>query len=550
METVTPRDVDVRELPTEEEVEKQANSKTGIMSYFRIASCEWRLWTCLTFVFGTCVFVYSVSRTLKDAFVISKQLPVSISFLKLWVILPLSVFVTGLIQRLLSTHSVSKIFNAFLIAFGIIYFLQGLFFLPFAQSIQPGPYWSRDMFADEKMKGKNMNVLFPIILILNEWTSSFVYVTAEIYGSVLVQYIFLAFVNEVLTSKQNTRFIPPFYIISNILLMGSGLTNIGFGMWAEQDHVEFRKKEFVTFGFFVVGGILTFAAYFMKKYVENTLLNEQLFIRTESIKKKGRKQSASFLESLKLMIQSKFLIAIVLNSLFYYIAINLVELSWKNSIRVAAEVHNKDKDIFTRIVGAAEQLVVGFTVVIVLLSPLSNFIQTHGWLSIAIVPPIIVLVSSMLVFGAAFYNYPKVGGKSNLFFNDFLKDWKPNLLLECYGGLVAVAALRVAKYAFFDISKEAISMQIDVAYRAKFKAIYDGLCGKLGKSMGSLYGVILSFFGLNDARGTAPITLILCVLFSLIWIRAVIYLNKKYKQAKQTSSVIDIDLFSGKSDFE
>lgn len=537
-------------LKTEDEIEVEACSGTWLTSYIRVARCEWKLWGFLAAIFGIAVYVYSMSRVLKDTFVISKQLPISINFIKFLVIMPMSLIITGFIQKLLSTHSVSKIFDVVLIGFALCYILVGTVLLPFASKIQFDTLWSRDIFNDEKMTTKGLGVFYPLLLIFNEWTSTVVYVVAEFYGSMVVQFLFLAFVNEILTVRQCSRFIPLFYIISNILLIASGETNKRYVRWAGGDNTPYWKTEMLCNGFFVMFGVLTFVMYLLKKYVDNSILKEQLFIKTEGAKKKSRKQAASFSESLRLMAQSRFLIAIVFNSLFYYIATNLIESAWKSSLRVAADYKNVERKKYAQGIMSWEQQFVGLLVVLVLLSPVSTLVQTHGWISVAIVPPLVTLVSSVLVFGAAFYNYPKVGGKKGILVPSILNDWAPNFELECYGGLFCVGAMKIAKYAFYDISKEAISMQIDSMYRAKFKAIYDGLCGKFGKSMGSLYGMAWSLRGFNDVRASAPVTLILCMVASVVWIYAIIYLNKKYKQAIETSSPIDIDLFSGKKDFE
>lgn len=540
-----------RVLPTEDEIEREAHNGPWIqrMLSIRIARCEWKLWGLLAMIFGMAVYVYSVSRVLKDTFVISKQLPISINFLKLGVILPLSIVVTGFVQKLLCTHSMSKIFDIVLIGFAVIYLLIGTVLLPYADEyLQLDTLWARDIFADEKMGSKGLAFFHAIFLIFNEWTSSLVYVVAELYGSLVVQFMFLAFANDILTVRQCARFVPLFYIVSNLLLMLSGYTNNVYSRWAGRN--PYTVAERVCNMFFVGSGILTFMMYLIKKYVEGSVLKTQLFIRTEGVKKKGRKQAANFSESIRLMAQSKFLVAIVFNALFYYISTNLIESSWKNSLKVAAEYKNVNKKTFVQSIMSWEQMLVGLLVVLVLMSPISNLIQTHGWLIVAIVPPLVTLVSSTVVFGSAFFNYPKVGGKKNIIFSSLFKDWEPNFWLECYGGLVCVGGMKIAKYAFYDISKEAISMHIDGMYRSKFKAIYDGLCGKLGKSMGSLYGILWSSRGFNDVRASAPVTLLMCMVASSIWIYAILYLNRKYRQAIETSSTIDIDLFSGKKDFE
>ncbi|ADM12374.1 ATP/ADP translocase [Encephalitozoon intestinalis ATCC 50506] len=539
-----------RPLLTEDEVEAQAlSSTTWPLSRIRIARCEWKLWSTLAFIFGSAAYIYSFSRVMKDSFVLSRQLPVAISFLKTCFVLPMSVIATGVVQKLLVTRTISKVFDYTLIAFAFLYTLIGTVLLPFASKIQPGFYLSRDIFADDKMLYKGFEFLFAIFLIFNEWTTSFVYVCAELFGSLIVQFMFLSFANEALTIRQSTRMMPLFYVVSNILLLLSSESTALYSrrvkMW------DYKTTCLVTNSFFVIFGVLIAITYLMKKYAENRILKKQLFIRTEGIKKKGRKPTTSFSESIKLMAQSKFLVAMVLNALFYYAGTNLIESSWKNGISVAADAKNMEKRAYSASIVSGEQRVVGALVAIILLTPISTLVQTHGWITMAIVPPLVTLVSSMVIFGSAYFNYPNYpSGREGVILSSLVKGYQPNFFLECNMGIYCVSGMKIAKYAFYDISKEAISLQIDPIYRPKLKAVYDGLCGKLGKSIGSLYAMFWSLMGYNDVRAAAPITLGIWLIISPVWVYSVLYLNRKYNQSIQTSSPIDLDLFSGKKDLE
>ncbi|AFN83857.1 ATP/ADP translocase [Encephalitozoon romaleae SJ-2008] len=539
-----------RPLFTEDEIEAQANSSTTWpLSRIRIARCEWKLWSALAFIFGASAYIYSFSRVMKDSFVLSRQLPVAISFLKTCFVLPMSIIATGVVQKLLMTRTISKVFDYTLLAFSFLYTLTGAVLFPFARSIQPGFYFSRDIFADEKMAYKGFEFLFAIFLIFNEWTTSFVYVCAELFGSLVVQFMFLSFANEALTVRQSTRMVPLFYVVSNILLLLSSESTSFYSRKVKE--WDYDTTSWVTNSFFVIFGVIIAITYLVKKYAENTILKKQLFIRTEGVKKKGKKSSAGFSESLKLMAQSKFLVAMVLNALFYYAGTNLIESSWKNGISVAADAYNMEKRAYSASIVSGEQRVVGALVAIILLTPISTLVQTHGWITMAIVPPLVTLVSSIVVFGSAFFNYSNYPpGKTGVVLSSLVKGYTPNFYLECNIGIYCVSGMKIAKYAFYDISKEAISLQIDPLYRPRLKAVYDGLCGKLGKSIGSLYAMFWSLMGYNDVRAAAPITLGMWLIISPIWIFSVIYLNRKYNQSIQTSSPIDLDLFSGKKDLE
>jgi ATP:ADP antiporter, AAA family len=548
MNTPASLDESNRPLRTEDDIEEEIRNKIGFFKFIRLAKCEYRLWWTMASMFGIAVFVYSVTRIMKDSIVFAKQVRNSIFFIKTIFILPFSVFFVGLVQKGLTIYSVSKVFDIILVIFTVLFLLIGGIIMPLSFYIQPGPFWARDFFADGKMLVKGLDNYLTIMLVINDWTSTLVYVTAEMFGALVVQYIFLAFANDVLTSRQCSRFIPLFYIFSNILLLISAfITNC---LSAIIDRASYFVGNLSIWIFLGTCGFFTGLIFLIKTHLERSILSTPLFIRTD-FKKRAHKQSISFMEGIKIMLQSRFLIAISSNCLFYAIATNVIESAWKSSLDVAADAYSKKKEAYVPKFMSYEQMIIGLVVVGVLLSPVSTMIQRKGWISLAIVPPFIAMVSSVVVFGAAYYNMPLSLKQKKIRPIDIKgSEDKKTLVIENYAGLVAVAFMKIAKYAFFDIAKEAISMQIDSAYRAKFKAIYDGLCGKVGKSIGSLYGAGWDLSGYSDMRGVSSISFCVVTLFSLIWIRAIIYLNNKYDQSIQTSSPIDIDLFSGKKSFD
>jgi len=83
-------------------------------------------------------------------------------------------------------------------------------------------------------------------------------------------------------------------------------------------------------------------------------------------------------------------------------------------------------------------------------------------------------------------------------------------------------------------------MKIDPANRGKYKSVYDGLCGKLGKSVGSIYvlgSAIL--FNTSNFRDTVVMALPFVWATSACWFLVVIYLGKKYNDSVSRNAYID-----------
>ncbi|KAK6090757.1 hypothetical protein P3W45_000002 [Vairimorpha bombi] len=540
-------DIFKKELPTEDEVELEANSGTGIFSIFRIAKVERRMFCILALMFTLISFIYSVGRVFKDAAVLSRQMPLSINCLKTFIVLPITVLCVGVIQKFNVSYPFTKVFDNCLLIFSMMFIFTGFILLPYSHLFQLDSNYFRDIFADSKCVVRGYDVLLSVALVYNEWTSSLVYVLSEMFGNLILSYFFLTFANELTTPRQSARFVPLFYVCSNIALLLSGLLTGAFADYRK--NISYETAEKIYNGFFVLSGAVILVIYLLKMYLEQNVTSKPIFIR-KSFKEKGPKVKVGFSEGLREMMGSKLLLNISLIVMFYGISTNLIESSFKNSLTKGAEISGKTTKEYSMRFTSLEQKIAAVWVMVLLLSPFPKLIETKGWIYVAILCPLITLFSLISVCGLAFYNYPGTNNEPNFFFNSMCASADTVLIgLENYLGCIAVAFMKVAKYASFDISKEAISMRIDSSLRARYKGIFDGVFGKLGKSLGSLFVWGMGYlFQTRDIRKLSPISLFLVLTFVVIWINSVIYLNRKYKESVVRNVPIDTDLFSKKNE--
>ncbi|EOB13231.1 ADP/ATP carrier protein 1, partial [Nosema bombycis CQ1] len=117
------------DIPTEQEIEEIANSRTGICSYFKVAPVEYPKFLLLGGMFGVIGFIYSFMRILKDMFVMTRQDQNTIMFMKIFYVLPASFALVFLIQYMMNTRSVSRIFSIFIIGFSSLFIIYALVFL-------------------------------------------------------------------------------------------------------------------------------------------------------------------------------------------------------------------------------------------------------------------------------------------------------------------------------------------------------------------------------------------------------------------------------------
>ncbi|KAF7684009.1 ADP,ATP carrier protein 1 [Astathelohania contejeani] len=511
-------------LPTEEDVERAASTSR----FFPIAKIERRKFWHMAIMFFCIALVYSVLRDLKDAVVIERLGPASIPPLKTFYVTPLSLFFVVVIQKCLTFTTSSRILSFVVLIFGIYYIIYACVILPFRDILEPGIFWSSDRFGDGKMSVRGLEFLYALAMTINAWTASLLYVTSELWGNLVLSLLFLSFSNDVCPPRQSLRFIPLFYMISNVGLMLSGC--IMLGMCYSLDNNTYKFNSYVFQAIFLVAGILCLCIYGLQYRLEKKIINRPLY-KIQGPTTKKTKVKVGFMEGFKTMFHSKLLLGICAIVIFYNMTTNMVESSYKSCLDVNARALNKAVSGHVMRRQAIQQLIISALVILFLMSPLSSLIQRGGWTFIALIPPVFALFACIGVFGAAYINTNSAS-------------WITLTLgIEETIGLICVSGFKILKYAAFDICKEAISVKINREYRARFKGIFDGLCGKLGKSGGGIVIQLLyAIFDVKDIRKVVVYLLVISVIFSGLWVISVIYLGGKYAQAVENNTDIDLDL--------
>lgn len=537
MEVDVPRNTGA--LPTEDEVEEVANSRRGVFHYFRVAPIEYRKFILLGMMFGIIGFIYSFMRILKDMFVMVRQEPTTILFIKIIYILPVSMVLVFCIQYMLNSKTVSRIFSIFCGAFASLFFFYGTVLL-IEEYVAPSHNLFRDIFVDGKMSVRGLHLFRPLFLTFNEPLATFVFITAEMWGSLLLSYLFLSFLNESCTVRQFSRFIPSLYIIANLALLLSAIVTGPF--FSLRKKLSYQQNQLLLAGIFIFQGILVVSVIFLKIYLERITMEKPLFAVTAAPRKKKAKASVSFSEGLETMVQSKLLLAMSLIVLFFNASYNMIESTYKVGVSVAANYFNEEKGSYSGKFNQIDQYLTSVVVIGLNLSSFSTLTDRGGFMLVGLITPIITFLAILFFLGSALYN-TSMEESGMGFFNSLFVKGKPMYILENYSGILFLSFLKIAKYSAFDICKEKIGMRINPTYRARFKSVYDGIFGKLGKSIGSIYGLLM--FGIlstEDLRKAAPITAGMVFVFFLMWVKAMQYLSKSYQVAIEQNKDVDIDM--------
>jgi AAA family ATP:ADP antiporter len=226
------------------------------------------------------------------------------------------------------------------------------------------------------------------------------------------------------------------------------------------------------------------------------------------------------------LAKSRYLICIAVIVVTYNIAINLVEVVWKDQVK---ELYPNPSDF-----GAyMSNVFTGIGVVATLVSLFVGMvIQKLNWTKSALISPLILLSTGIAFFSFLLFKDTGLASVTAFF-------GTTPLALGVFFGSLQNCFARVSKYTFFDATKELAFIPLSKESKLKGKAAIDGVGSRLGKSGGSvIHQCLLMFFG--TVALSTPVVAIL--LFAVIgaWMVAVKALGKQFNQLVTQHQVLSV----------
>ena len=249
--------------------------------------------------------------------------------------------------------------------------------------------------------------------------------------------------------------------------------------------------------------------------MNTVVLVDPRFANTQPMKKK-KKEKLGLWDSMKELYNNKYLAYIAILVLAYGITINLVEVTWKDSLKV---FFDGDKAAYAKF---QSQFMVGTgaMTILFLYAGTNNILRVLGWKVTALITPIVLLITSVIFF-------------ANLTFSQFLQGMyaslamSPIVLVAWIGGLQNILT-KSAKYAFFDTTKEMAYIPLDAETKRKGKAAIDGVGGRLGKLGGAGINLILILI-MGSLQAITPIVAVLTVIIGFFWLASVKKLGTEFE---------------------
>lgn len=457
-------------------------------------------------------FNYNILRNLKDSLVVTAESSGAevIPFIKVWVLLPTALLMTYIFTRLVNRYSSEKVFYIMISIFLGFFFIFTFILYPIRNSLHPhemADYLQSVLPAG--FKG--------LIAMFRYWTFTCFYVLAELWSSAIGSVLFWGFANEVTKVVEAKRFYGLIGIgcnfsgvaagqISILLSPSSFNPNIPFGHDAWEQALMMSTLAVLTSGLVILG---------IFYWLNNRVISKERVSSEESLKKEEKpKIKLSMRQNFAYLAQSKYLIGLALVVLSYNVVINLTEVIWKAQVK---ELYPNTSDYYTYM--SQISIITGIIATFTALFVSGNALRKCGWTFTAMIPPAILLVTSIGFFSFLLFKAELIGIVA-------LIGTTPLAIAVLFGSAQNCLS-RASKYTLFDSTKEIAFIPLDRESKLKGKAAIDGVGSRLGKSGGSIMyqGLILMC---GSLAATTPFVAVLLLGMIGVWILAVKSLGRRF----------------------
>jgi ATP:ADP antiporter, AAA family len=447
---------------------------------------------------------YQILTCLKDTLIVTSKgsgaevIPV----LKGYVVLPVAILVTIIYSKLSNILSKKGLFYAVMSSFFILIFLCTFVLLPNLDFFSPSSSadWLTQFFG-----GKFTHW----IAIYRNWVQSMFFVTAELWGSLVILVIFWGFANDITNIREAKRTYNLYIASGNLAAWLMGIV-IG-RLTTSLAHKPFIHTSQSLLSLFLILTIAIIGLYWwMHKYA----LKENDFIHATD---KKTKKKFSLKESFRHLITSKYLMGVAVMVVGYGLTINLVEITWKANVKNLFP-NASDYQHFMSNTTA----MVGFVAFLTSFFFGETIIRRFGWKTSAQITPIFVGLVGLIFFVCSYYHKDLFGPFTS-----------PLYILAIFGALHNILS-KVCKYSFFDPTKEMAYIPLDNEEKVKGKAAIDIIGSRLGKSGSSWIQVaLIDLMGVASILSVSHFLIPIILLATASWIYSVSNLSKRFYEKER-----------------
>lgn len=473
------------------------------------------------FIFFLISFNYNVLRSYKDTIVVTAPHAgaEAIPFIKVWAVLPSAVLITLLFTRLSRVFSREKVFYIMISLFLSFFLLFTFVLYPAQEYLHPNDLANElQTYLPSGARG--------FIAIFRNWTFTLFYVMSELWSTAIFSVLFWGFANEVTKINEAKRFYGLLATGGNIAGIFSGQAAFYFSgnifiPWIPYGHSSWDQSILFLTCALTIAGILTMILF--RWLNVNVIQKEEARFPGE----KTEKIRISMRENFLYLIRSKYLICIALIVLAYNVAMNLVEIVWKNQMR---ELYPNPVEYNTYM--GQVMTVMGIIATLAGILATGNLIRRYSWAVCAMIPLGVVGITGLAFFFLGLSEQWGMGWVVSL------SGMSP-LFLGVTLGSIQNCMSRASKYTFFDATKEIAFIPLSPQSKLKGKAAIDGVASRVGKSAGSIIhqGLLIAF---ATVSASAPYVAAVFLIVLFIWGLSITSLGKQFDELVEENTKLDI----------
>jgi AAA family ATP:ADP antiporter len=453
-------------------------------------------------------FNYTILRDTKDSLIVTSSGAETISFLKVWGVLPLAIIFMVVYSKLSNIMSKPKLFMSTIGFFGLFFALFPLLLYPNKDMLHPTAFAIQlETWLPAGFVG--------LIAIIKYWTFSLFYIMSELWGSVAISLLFWGFANDITKVGESKRFYALFGLGANLAMYPSGFLIKKFA--GLRDTLPAGVDAWgvtlnYTLAAVVLSALCVIGIYW---WINKEVLTDARFYDPNEVKKaKKVKAKMSLKDSFLFLAKSPYIGCLAILVIGYGIAINLVEITWKSQLKLA---YPNPID-YQNFMGGFSMMTATATIFMMLFVG-GNLIRKFGWGFAALVTPVVLLITGVGFFSSVIFRESLTG---------FIAMMGTSPLMLAVGfGTIQNFISKSAKYSLFDPTKEMAYIPLDQESKVKGKAAIDVVGARLGKAGGSLIQQAL-ILGLGSLAACTPY--IAAILFGIIaaWIFAARNLSRRF----------------------
>ena len=448
-------------------------------------------------------FCYGILTCMKDTMIVTSTCSGAevIPVLKGYIVLPIAVVVAIIYSKLSDILNKRQLFYTMLTSFLVVIFVYGFVLYPNMDSLSPH---SSSDFLISKLGERSQHW----VAVYRNWTQSVLFVTAELWGSMVILVMFWGLANDITSVDEAKRSYNMYIAAGDIAAFSVGPTVCFFT--SRLINLNFIYTVQALISIVLASGLTAMFIYW------RITKNSTLYTMKKSLSPIKQKEKIGLFTGLKQLLKSRYLLGIAILVVGYGLSANLIDVTYKASLNLVYP-NPADYQMFT----SKATSYVGLFAFIASVFLGTNIIRKFGWHVSAQITPIVVGTTGicffLLMLNINSMNWLTIFGTT------------PMMFIVLFGAFQNVIS-KVAKYSFFDTTKEMAYIPLDDHAKIKGKAVVDMIGSRLGKSGSAWIQVaLIDVIGNGSIFSITHILLSIVVFVTISWVLSVRSLSKRFE---------------------